>query len=210
MNKRALVFVVVMVLAAGYWFLSNQEVSGPVSPELNERAPEVQDVENVTGEIVRTPSSPDREVYINQVWRFSFEIPKGTTVRDPEAGSAVALVNLGILPEGEGGISPVRVFLSPKSWVDRLLDKKEGDIQIGGLDGWYYQSVTMSVIPKMSYFVLVNDEYWVNIGIQNEYLEDFQMVLDTFEFHNPPTLEELGIDPENPPGVKNGVSSQQL
>lgn len=198
MAKTIVAIIIVALLVGGGWFLYTDK------PVESNATSETQDSNNTAstssdnGLITREPSTPGRKVYINQVWRFSFEYPVGWKIREPAFGSATTLFNLAVWPEEENTFDPVSVNFTPKWWIDRLLDRKEGEVQIGGLDGWYYQSVTMSVIPKMSYFVLVNNEYWVNIGIQNEYLEELKIVLDTFEFHDPPTLEELGIDPPMP------------
>ena len=207
MNKKLTVLAILCIAAVvgglWYWSSSVRETSSIEVGTVSENDLADDDSQNSTKEIVREPSSADRQVYVNQKWRFSFEYPKENwKIREPAFGSATTLFNLAVWPEDEGVFDPVSVNFTPKWWIDRLLDRKEGDVMIGGRSGWYYQSVTMSVIPKMSYFVLINDEYWVNIGIQNEYLEEFSMILDTFQFHEPlPTLEDLDIDPANPPGA---------
>jgi hypothetical protein len=215
MKTAITALILVLLAASGYvgyrMFLESDapppdsaaEGTGTTTPSLpadNEPAT------NDSSLITRQPSSTDRQVYINQEWRFSFEYPDGWKIQDPVSQGKIDLLDIGLWPNAENAFFPVRVFLSPKWWVDRLKygssKEKRQTTTVAGYEGGFYPSVTMSVIPTMEYFVLLHNEYWVNISIQDEYADELGMVLDTFKFHNPPTLEEVGVEPYIPEYVQ--------
>lgn len=208
MLKYILVPIFLLVLGIGYfWFFYAETDQLPQNVNSNLK----NDTENpetatttkpVDDQIIRTPSSPDRQVYINQKWRFSFEYPKGWEIREPAFGSASSLFNLAVWPEAHDAFDPVTINITPKWWMDRVLETSAKDKKVAtaivGRPGWTYPSVTMSVLLTQEYLVLINDEYWINISIQDEFAPELQMVLDTFELHDPPTLKEIGVEPKLP------------
>lgn len=142
------------------------------------------------------------KMYRNDEWRFSFKYPSGWKIEDPASYSKVAMLNLAVWPETEDVFYPVRVVITPKWWIDRILDDPDQvkqPVTIDGVTGWSYDSITMSVIPTTEYLLLINDEYWINLSIQQEFADQLSMILDTFKLHRPlPTLAELGIEPYLP------------
>jgi hypothetical protein len=164
--------------------------------------------------ITRQPSSPDRQVYINQEWRFSFEYPVDWEFRIPAFGSKASLFNMELLPsEGKSFSEPIYINITPKWWIDRLLPDIEKQnnqprtVLINGR-GAIVSTYPYMSIPSLSYLVLINNEYWVDISGRLDYNSvpgygrELEIVSSTFQFHNPPTLEEVGAEPYIPEYVQ--------
>ncbi len=149
--------------------------------------------------ITREPSSPDREVYVNQEWRFSFEYPKGWEVLSPVSSSPITFFNLGVRnPEKD---IPILLDINPNAWIESTVTafKEKGiDVQETVINskkvlryserGWVGRPSKIHAFP-------VNDEYWVVLLITNGNEEMGYVVLESMTFHEPPvTLGELGIE----------------
>ena len=143
--------------------------------------------EQATEDIVETKqpeeiAENENHIYRNEEWGFQSEYPKRWNLQDPVSSNKAALLNIGLIDDEKLAFSPLRIFISSKEWGERLRKKFESKIVIGGREWWSYSSVTMSSIPTQEYFVLINDEYWINLSVQDEYASELQLVLNTFKF----------------------------
>lgn len=177
MNKFILVFVVVMVLAAGYWFLSNQEVSGPTPPEPNN--------DNFTSEeIASEPQSTDQQVYLNEEWGFSFGYSNEWRISENSFSGFYTKFSLTIFPvEGKYYGRPVLVHIVDPVFIENSfsnLDKTEEAVEIDGIAGtkytydWKDEIHTVVILPiKESQMIL---------GTNGHYPDLYSSFLESFEF----------------------------
>lgn len=193
LSKKVLGLVVAALLVLLYLWVSQNAADTFISPNVEIALPTpVQD-------ITRQPSASDRQVYINQDWRFSFELPIGWyKMDDGYVTNFNTTLDVGFNPVGEEGIPPIRIATITKIHSDQLIEREKEDedkyeiVTIGGLETFSYQSITKSVVKKTVYLIEIDQEQTLYIGIENEYLPELQVVLDTFQFHEPiPTLAEL-------------------
>lgn len=164
--------------------------------------------------IERVPSASDRQVYINQDWRFSFEYPSGWRIEEPAFGSKNSLLNLAAWPtQTQANLPhPILVNITPKWWIGRLLEdissqnNSPSRVIVDDMEA-IVSSYTYMSVPSIQYLVLINDQYWIDISARigfdssQGYADELEMVRSSFKFHEPlPTLEELGIEPYMPAG----------
>ena len=208
MNKLIIIlFITVLMLGAWWLWTTKSDTEPTVQPTEEVTSTGTLEAIHENNLITRQPSSSDRQVYINQDWRFSFEYPVGWKVREPAFGSKASLFNMAIWPETHGVFDPVTINITPRWWIDRLIDDPANDFReiniIDNRTSLTYSSVTMSVIPVVWYFTLIHEEYWVGISIQDEYSDELQIILDSFKFHEPmPHLKDLDVEPYMPDYIK--------
>jgi len=133
-------------------------------------------------------TASDANMYRNEEWGFGFEYPDGWEIREPAFGSTVSLYNFIVEPVSRAEVpDPILVNLSPKTWGESVLTKvkNQGVLieskMIAGNDFSYHLSSDMG-IPMHSYFILIDDEYWINITGKTAYETELQQVLDSFYF----------------------------
>ncbi len=153
--------------------------------------------------ITREPSSTDREVYINQKWRFSFEYPEGWEVISPVFGGPVTLFNMSLNDPNK--FMPVTINITQKEWIDGVLSEFQqkgvntDPESIASIEADIVEDTDWLGRSAQSAYILINDEYWIDISVTNSYETERELIRSTFRFHEPlPTLEELGIEPYVP------------
>ncbi len=148
--------------------------------------------------ITREPSSPDREVYINQEWRFSFEYPKGWELLPSAFGGPVTLSNIALNdPKRNLPIDVSVVYEYWQSEVTEELKLKGVEMKMdafAGFDTLVFQGGGVMGRPSEIAIIQTGDEYWVRISGLNGYEKEREIVLNSFQFHDPPTLAELGLE----------------
>ena len=168
MKTTITIFTVFAFLIFGYVIYTTTSdnstkltMSGLSSTTTNTATDQVTTTENPT-RITHEPSVSDRQVYLNQDWRFSFEYPNDWKIADPASYSKVSMLNIAVWPESEGEFYPVRVIVTPKWWIDRILNdptiEPKQPITVGSVPGWTFDSITMSVIPTTVYLFLMRDD----------------------------------------------------
>ncbi|MEL6804107.1 MAG: hypothetical protein AAFO91_10030 [Bacteroidota bacterium] len=220
-----ILFVIILV-AAGVifgWVLFNDLVVSEVSetPEKHSSTSVTDQGEIIDqsekAEITRTASRPDRAVYINQEWRFSFEYPNTwqLEVTSDVLRSRASMFEIVIEPKNRVFPDPVSVNITPQWWINRLLPEIEAQENIprvsmlGDREAVVSSFINHSVIESNQYFVLINDEYWLGLSGQISagevpgYAEELEIVRSSFRFHEPlPNLSELDVDPYIPDYVE--------
>ncbi|NBD74329.1 hypothetical protein GVX82_04810, partial [Patescibacteria group bacterium] len=153
--------------------------------------------------ITREPSAPDREVYINHEWRFSFEYPEGWEPQIPLFGGPVVFFSMGLWNLDKD--IPITISAYQKEWFQEQLVEKETNgkpadkIVVGDEQAFEFKGGGWMGRPSLFSIILVNDQYWITITGLNGYESERELVRSTFRFHEPlPTLEELGIEPYEP------------
>ena len=124
-------------------------------------------------------------------------------MREPAFYSSVSLHNLELVPIYKKHLpNPILIHVTPPWWIEELIPDlmvQGNDIRsISGYDFFVFDSED-SGIPMRSHLTLIHDQYWFDISAKHErYEEEFDMVLSTFQFHEPiphlyegcsPTLE---------------------
>lgn len=223
MRKLIVIILVVLLAVIAWWFLSatDQLSEEALVDEVSNTTPTQSDTISDSAAdadlIVREPSSPDRKVYINQEWRFSFEYPTEWTVGEPSFRSRALMFNIEVRPPEIRFPYAILISTSPKWWIDRLLPEIEAQKNlpqkavVGGRESAVASFKNNSVIPGQQYFTLIGNEYWVHIsgtlGFDHNpgYPEELEIIRSSFQFHEPlPTLDELDVEPYIPDHVREG------
>lgn len=130
----------------------------------------------------------NKNEYRNEEWGFGFEYPEGWKIREPAFGSTVSLFNFVIGPLSKAAVpDPIILNISPKSWGESVLLKIDNSgvdrttHVVAGRESSYHLSEDMG-IPMHSYFILIDDAYWINITGKTAYEKELQQVLDSFYF----------------------------
>lgn len=219
MNKLITIIFITMIIPGAWWFWTSKSDTEPTVQSLEETAgiytsESTNEPNNEVGIINRQPFSPDRQVYINQDWRFSFEYPAGWEVRESAFGSKASLFNMELVPEEPRFPDVVLINVTPKWWIDRLLEDIKNQKNVPAVvtvddREAIVSSYTYMSIPSKQYILLINDEYWIDIsgrldyGKVQGYEKELNIVLDTFKFHEPlPYLKDLDVEPYMPDYVK--------
>ena len=204
MNKLIITLLVAILILGAWWLWTTKSDTEPTIQPTEEvtstGTPEAIHEDNL---ITRQPSLSDRQVYINQDWRFSFEYPANWVPNGLATMSKTSLFSLQLHQRDNlDSLRPFFINITPKWWGDRLINNKEGETLIGDRNAWYYNSQDSTISAK-AFFILINNEYWVNLHIKNSYQESLQVILNSFKFHEPlPHLEDLDVEPYIPDYIK--------
>lgn len=118
-------------------------------------------------------------------------------------GGPVTLFNMSLNDPNK--FMPVTINITQKEWIDGVLS----EFQQKGVntDPELIASIEADIVEDtdwlgrsaQSAYILINDEYWIDISVTNSYETERELIRSTFRFHEPiPTLEELGIEPYVP------------
>ena len=175
MKYLVIVIVVLGLGASWYWWHAS-------TPAVEEE-PIVNSAETVETQATITAEAGEKNIYRNEKWGIAFEYPVGWEVREPAFGSKVSLFNLALEPSaGKKLPQPIVINVTPKYWVDRIIDSTPKteftNYRIAGRDSIYYSSEDMGM-PTQSHFVLIENQYWVNISGKTGYETELNQVLES-------------------------------
>lgn len=167
--RYLIIFIFVGLGAGWYWW--------QVSPE----TALVDNTKGTQSEQVGETSS--KNIYRNNNWGITFEYPNDWEIREPAFGSSVSLFNLALKSSVENSLpDPVIINITPKYWVDRIINSTQSKefrtYEIDNREAIYYLSEDMG-IPTWSYFVLINNTYWINISGKNGYEDVLNQVISS-------------------------------
>ena len=134
--------------------------------------------------ITREPSAPDRQVYINQEWRFSFEYPKGWETRENSFENYYSQFNVTLYPMNAGYKGrPVIVNVVLPEFTESTfsgLEKETVPVTVDGVEGIQYTYEFRS--STNTSIVLPFGEHALLLGTNGHYPELFEGIFDSFEF----------------------------
>ncbi|NBD74068.1 hypothetical protein GVX82_03430, partial [Patescibacteria group bacterium] len=129
-------------------------------------------------------SAPDREVYINQEWRFSFEYPEGWEPRENTFGNYYSKFNVVLYPEeGKAYGRPVLINVVVPEFAEnayRDLDTNSEQTLFAGIEvtRHTYQHASLD---KTSYLIPFG-KHTILLATNHHYEDLFAIVLNSFEF----------------------------
>lgn len=138
-----------------------------------------------TTSLVATGSAneSDMKVYRNEEWGFQFDHPVNWTIRIPAFGSAASLFNMAV-----GSGDRVTINLTPKNWIENAMVKMEArgvvfeHIFLDGRPAFKTEDYDRFSRPAIVTFVLVDDEYWIDLTGVIQYKDEYYGILNSFQF----------------------------
>ncbi len=154
-----------------------------------------------------TPSTPaiekmpetelTHQTYQNKDWGITFEYPNDWEIKTPAFYSTVSKLNLSIDPKIDKKYpDTILINITPKEWIINALKKIDArgiqttDSNVYGFKALKMEDQDMG-IATISYLVLINDSYWIDISGRKEYEDVLDQVLASF------IITPVNIKPEN-------------
>ncbi len=131
--------------------------------------------------------SPGTQIYHNKEWGFAFEYPEGWKIRENVIMAVTSLFSVYVEPEqGKHLPRPVFINVVTSDWGKLVISRRSEErikdqVKVGGMLAHRHESSDMS-IPMESYFLPVNDTYWINIAGKHEYEDVLEQVVSSFRF----------------------------
>ena len=173
---------VIIFAGTGWWLWSSYAV------------PRAAVVDEELGQLIVTSSADSMDVgdsvtapniYRNEEWGFQFEYPKEWEVREPAFVSGVSLFNMAI---GSAPANGITINITPKNWIEGAMTKMKArgvvfeEIFLDGKSAYKTYDKDGWSRPAILTLVLVNDEYWIDITGISKYEEEYNQIIESFEF----------------------------
>lgn len=175
MTKKILIATIVVFGGISWWFYQSN-VAGQTAQEQNQPSETI------------GVSTSSKNVYRNEEWGFQFEYPEGWELLENTFKAASSKFNLVLDVKTEKGLPrPIFINVTDYNWGVKVLesmtneDFEISEVVVGGKVAKKHRSDDMG-LPLDSYFVLINNEYWINIAGKDGYEKEFNLVLESFEF----------------------------
>ncbi|MCA9358477.1 hypothetical protein KC902_04415 [Candidatus Kaiserbacteria bacterium] len=180
MNKSLLTFVLILVIIGAAWWLWHEPSDSAVEVEIGANQTATTSPEKFV-EVETT----DANIYRNEDWGFQFEYPKEWEVREPAFVSGVSLFNMAI---GSAPANGITINITPKNWIEGAMTKMKArgvvfeEIFLDGKSAYKTYDKDGWSRPAILTLVLVNDEYWIDITGISKYEEEYNQIIESFEF----------------------------
>ncbi|MEZ4103814.1 MAG: hypothetical protein R3B60_00835 [Candidatus Paceibacterota bacterium] len=180
-----LVTIILLALGVGYyWWTSvttptNEDKTDVVSTTTTQS-------QNPTPE-TETTTKLDHQVYTNDTWGIKFNYPNDWEVLANTFKAGSSLFNVIIQPESNESLPrPVFIIITPSDWGKTMIKKyheneiTDSELKTAGLEYFNFESSDMG-IPIQTYFIPINNTYWINISGKKGYETELNQVLDSLE-----------------------------
>lgn len=173
--------VLLLTIVGAVWYTTPETLTPGKQPTTTQSSHS----ENAAGQT--GSSSPAFNTYENQEFGFSFNYPRDWDIRMREFYSPNSLLNLGIKPIEEMGVSPIVINLTPKQWVENALVKMRArgvtttETTLNGRPAIRLHDKDRISRPATTTLLLVDDEFWIDITGVNGGEKVYNMILESFE-----------------------------
>ncbi|USN89023.1 MAG: hypothetical protein H6780_01205 [Candidatus Nomurabacteria bacterium] len=180
MSKSLLTFVLILVIIGAAWWVWHEMSDSAVEVEIGTN----QTATTSPEEFVEIETT-DVNIYRNEDWGFQFEYPQEWEVREPAFVSGVSLFNMAIGPAPANGIT---INITPKNWIEGAMTKMKArgvvfeEIFLDGKSAYKTYDKDGWSRPAILTLVLVSDEYWIDITGISKYEEEYNQIIESFEF----------------------------
>lgn len=180
MSKSLLNFVMILVIIGAAWWVWHEMSDSAVEVEIGTN----QTATTSPEEFVEIETT-DANIYRNEDWGFQFEYPQEWEVREPAFVSGVSLFNMAIGPAPANGIT---INITPKNWIEGAMTKMKArgvvfeEIFLDGKSAYKTYDKDGWSRPAILTLVLVSDEYWIDITGISKYEEEYNQIIESFEF----------------------------